>query len=510
MALLLLARRWAQQNKSYLHVLTVDHKLRTESTVEAEQVRRWVKALGVPHNTLTATWHEVPASKMMEVAREARATLLSGACQTHRLDALLLAHHLDDQLETLLMRFSRNSGVNGFQCMQSRSTVAHGLIVTRPLLNFHKAQLIATCHEYDQQFVLDPTNTNLKYARNAVRFGLASLAERSMQAAAATTGSDCAVAATQDGTAPSTSTPSSASSSNTTASTEHYVTVPPIDVNAHPNTYLLPTFRSLQSCSSSLAKLADEYSMQCVRMHRLYGYAEVDLGLLATIPREIMHRVMTSVLMCVSGMPLPPRLQNLQNVCQALLDGRDVAATIAGCLVTPLPDKRLMLCAEHWRDKSLPPLRMNKSSVLDWQGRFLVSITDRRKAQALDRNVQWVPGDSYPIQITTLADGASGEYIVRRMTTNDWTKLLEAKPKRHWKKTNHLKSIPHLCRMSLPLVTDAAGEIIALPYVSFSPHVTVQFKWQPRNPIKSKSIVLAGADIRESRRPYQAKVDARE
>lgn len=125
------------------------------------------------HVALRINWGKeelLPYSKLQAAARNARYDLLSQACVFHRIDRLLVAHHLNDQAETFLLRFARASGIDGLGCMKSESRSSFGTLLVRPLLSFPKHRLIATCRErFDQAWREDPSNQNMVFDRVRVR-----------------------------------------------------------------------------------------------------------------------------------------------------------------------------------------------------------------------------------------------------------------------------------------------------------------------------------------------------
>ena len=80
MALALLAHAWAQQRGGAITALTVDHGLRRAAAGEARQVRAWLQAHGIDHQTLR--WRGVkPGSGIQAAARQARYALLGQWCR---------------------------------------------------------------------------------------------------------------------------------------------------------------------------------------------------------------------------------------------------------------------------------------------------------------------------------------------------------------------------------------------------------------------------------------------
>ena len=132
-ALLLMAAEWAKRRgKTRIEAATVDHGLRPESADEAKAVAALCARLGVGHRVLQ--WKGVkPTSRLQERAREARYRLLVDHAKAIGADALMTAHHADDQAETVLFRLLRGSGVAGLRGMDVM-TARDGMTIARPLM----------------------------------------------------------------------------------------------------------------------------------------------------------------------------------------------------------------------------------------------------------------------------------------------------------------------------------------------------------------------------------------
>ncbi len=94
--------------------------------------------------------------------RQALATLL--AAQQYA----LLAHHSDDQLETLLLRLGRGTGTFGMQGIQPRSAIGRGWI-GRPLLAVTKQHIHQYAREHGIEHYEDPSNADDGFDRNYIR-----------------------------------------------------------------------------------------------------------------------------------------------------------------------------------------------------------------------------------------------------------------------------------------------------------------------------------------------------
>lgn len=166
MALALLAKEWADQNGISLTALTVDHGLRPSSTEEALQVKDWLEARGI--ETCLLHWTgPYPKTGVQEAARNARYQLMEETCLLAGIDALLLGHQLEDQLETLLMRLSKGSGLEGLTAMQ-RVGERGRLRLMRPLLSVRREILRNYLQAEKQGWIDDPSNENPIYTRTRV------------------------------------------------------------------------------------------------------------------------------------------------------------------------------------------------------------------------------------------------------------------------------------------------------------------------------------------------------
>lgn len=166
-ALMVLAAQWAGRAGRRIEVATVDHGLRAGSHAEAVTVGEWARALGFAHHHLT--WiGDKPSSRIQERARAARYALLVDCAIAIGAQAIVTAHHADDQAETILFRLTRGSGVAGLSGM-APVTPCGSLMLLRPLLEASKVDLETICHAANQSFVTDPSNLDHKYSRARLR-----------------------------------------------------------------------------------------------------------------------------------------------------------------------------------------------------------------------------------------------------------------------------------------------------------------------------------------------------
>ncbi|WP_158044976.1 tRNA lysidine(34) synthetase TilS [Skermanella pratensis] len=176
LALCLLLKAWADRSGGSLLALTVDHGLRHNAAEEAVQVGSWLAARGIAHDVLR--WEgSKPASGIQAAARDARQRLLADRCRSEGILHLVLAHHLEDQAETTLLRFAKGSGPDGLAGMSPlRETGA--VRILRPLLGMPRARLKAVLEAAGQPWVEDPSNRSAAFARVRLRAMADTLAGR--------------------------------------------------------------------------------------------------------------------------------------------------------------------------------------------------------------------------------------------------------------------------------------------------------------------------------------------
>ncbi|KAF9152719.1 hypothetical protein BG015_004813 [Linnemannia schmuckeri] len=206
----LLARHYPQSpgingTVTRLHAFIVNHRLRDNSTEEADYVAQQVQKLNVVPHVLTLDWStpdsleldyhnhnhshndnqdnqltetsQKPDKIHLETkARLRRYKAIAQQCHALSIEDLFVGHHAGDQVETTLFRFSRASGIDGLAGIQGLAPLgvlavpeALDIRVVRPLLQVSKDRLRATCEEAGTLWVEDPSNKSLDYQRNVIR-----------------------------------------------------------------------------------------------------------------------------------------------------------------------------------------------------------------------------------------------------------------------------------------------------------------------------------------------------
>ena len=139
-------------------------------------VRRLCSDLQVPLHTIRFdTMQRVKESHLSVemAARQLRYDWFEQLISERHLQAVAVAHHQDDSIETMLINLIRGTGIDGLLGIQPR----HGHVV-RPLLALSRQDLLAYLESLEQPYVTDSTNLHDTYVRNKIRLHLLPLMEQ--------------------------------------------------------------------------------------------------------------------------------------------------------------------------------------------------------------------------------------------------------------------------------------------------------------------------------------------
>jgi len=139
----------------------VDHGMRDGSAGDARWVVGLARAWDVPLSSLTA--ETVPASE--DEARSLRYTFYDEVRRQTDARWVVTAHHADDQVETVLFRIARGTGLRGLRGIPEFREPG----IWRPLLPFRRSELEAYAAAMGLAWREDPTNAGAEFARNALR-----------------------------------------------------------------------------------------------------------------------------------------------------------------------------------------------------------------------------------------------------------------------------------------------------------------------------------------------------
>ncbi|MEO1641298.1 MAG: tRNA lysidine(34) synthetase TilS [Pseudomonadota bacterium] len=257
------------------HVITVNHGLREEAAAECAFVAAEAAALGLPHTV--ADWHWDKQGNLQASARAGRWALIADWAHARQIPTVWMGHTEDDQVETMLLRLARGSGIDGLAAMYPVSQ-RDGLQIFRPLLKITRSDLRDWMQGEGITWRDDPSNDDPRFDRVRARQMMVQLADLGLT-----------------------------------------------------RKRLLQTVDHMQAAHLSLQKAALDFARAHVRQDAgdlLFDAAAVDLES-ADAPR----RVMAAGFQWIAGRTYRPRFDALQEAVGKASKGMTV--TLGGCLISP-------------------------------------------------------------------------------------------------------------------------------------------------------------------------------
>lgn len=171
----------AREGKLTFDVVHVNHGIRGEASDCDEQfVRELCDRNGIAFHLFRAC---LGTEADEGSAREARYRFFRKCMEETGADALVLAHHLDDQAETFMLHLVRGAGPEGLGGMAPVSTRC-GMTILRPLLGLRRNEIRRELSERGITWREDESNADPRYARNALRNGVMDELEQKFPGAA--------------------------------------------------------------------------------------------------------------------------------------------------------------------------------------------------------------------------------------------------------------------------------------------------------------------------------------
>jgi len=181
MVLLHLLNAFREAFNFSLIVAHVNHGLRPEeSEKEAELVQKESEQLGLPFEYgqfNVKEFQRLGGISPQDAARRIRFHFFYDLLQKHHAQKIVLGHNADDQVETVLLRLMRGSGLQGLKGMLP---VQEGKVI-RPLLEVWRGEIESFAIEKKIPFLLDSSNLKKDYLRNRIRLALIPLMEEEYQ-----------------------------------------------------------------------------------------------------------------------------------------------------------------------------------------------------------------------------------------------------------------------------------------------------------------------------------------
>lgn len=152
-----------------VHIAHVNHRIRNQSDDEELFITNYANV----NNNYIHIMHleKNENTNFQSYARNKRYDFFKEIMEKVQGDYLLLAHHANDQMETVMMRILRGSNLRGYAGMNEVSYI-EGYLVLRPLLNILKSELISYQKKHKIKYYEDSSNEERLYTRNRIRLDI--------------------------------------------------------------------------------------------------------------------------------------------------------------------------------------------------------------------------------------------------------------------------------------------------------------------------------------------------
>ncbi|QDT00512.1 tRNA lysidine(34) synthetase TilS [Adhaeretor mobilis] len=170
---LLLGLKHQAGGRGQLTAAHVNHQLRGEqSEADARWLAQQCQELEIPLEVLRADvtgLAKLQGDGLERAARDERYRLLTEAAERIGARYVAVGHHRDDQVETVLFRLLRGTGLLGLAGMQQQRALSTSVTLVRPQLEFSREELHGYLGKLGQDHREDASNTNSHFARNRLR-----------------------------------------------------------------------------------------------------------------------------------------------------------------------------------------------------------------------------------------------------------------------------------------------------------------------------------------------------
>ena len=151
----------------YFEVIHVNHHIRgVSSDNDAKFVEDFCKKRKINYKVVDVNVKKLQKDEkytLEESARIARYEAFNDIMKQDELNKLFLAHHKNDQAETILMHIFRGAGISGATGIKNTEKII------RPLLNLTKTEILQLAKDYAIEYIQDESNADNGYSRNYIR-----------------------------------------------------------------------------------------------------------------------------------------------------------------------------------------------------------------------------------------------------------------------------------------------------------------------------------------------------
>ena len=175
-----LLKELAPRLRIRLGLIHFDHRLRRGSEKDSKFVKNLARHLGVPFYSGRRKLSQKIAEKGLspeESARKIRYKFFEAVARKTRIKKIALAHHQDDQAETVLMRLLQGTGLRGLQGIRPMIRMK-GITFVRPLMGVKRVEIRDFLKKHSLAYREDATNRSVRFLRNRIRHRLLPFLEK--------------------------------------------------------------------------------------------------------------------------------------------------------------------------------------------------------------------------------------------------------------------------------------------------------------------------------------------
>jgi len=158
--------RLAATNLNNVHAVHINHNLSNDDAQWQQHCEQVCSQLNIPLKCITVDAQPKKKQSPEQAARLARRKAWQAFLTAD--DVLFVAHHAEDQAETILYRLFRGTGPKGLCGMKAHSKIG-GASIFRPLLNISKQTILNYAQQNKLNWSVDETNWGVNYSRNYIR-----------------------------------------------------------------------------------------------------------------------------------------------------------------------------------------------------------------------------------------------------------------------------------------------------------------------------------------------------
>ncbi|MDX1916737.1 MAG: tRNA lysidine(34) synthetase TilS [Rickettsiaceae bacterium] len=345
LALLLLIQEWIIYNKQIskpsaidaiefklslsqtkIIAVSVDHKLREDSTSQLQELSVFCKKIKIEHHILD--WnHPKITSAIQSKARNARYNLITKWCKENGCNIALTGHILEDQLEQVLISLAHGSGIYSY--LIPELNIISDIKFIRPLLNLTKKDLQEYLTEKKVTWWEDSSNSQPKYLRNRIRPIALKLLELS-------------------------------------------------DIKR-----IATSFENIKRISSSLKQLSQDLLNQCFSLEIL-GYGILDLQSFKSYTKENRFSILRYIFQAVGRRDKDIRLESLAIIDDAIFYAK--TKTLLGCKIAySNNDKDFKAYIFREFGKNDYPQDLFEDGI--WDNRFVITNFNSYVVKKIDKNI---------------------------------------------------------------------------------------------------------------------------